>query len=269
MGADTAVRVDRAGTDAPAVVPRSRGRRIFRGLFRTIVVILLLYCVARLVWRFSGSNQWKLVAERNGAKVYSLKQPGSDLAQVRGNVRVRSTMAGIVAWLRDPEACKDAGCYSNTVDQVDNQIEYEYFRFNMRSPFKPRDFSLRAHFHQIPRTKELWAEYAAVPERVPPNDCCFRVTNMNTTWRFTPVGDGMVEAEYTMNMDWGGFIPDPLSNLAKPRYMLIQLRRMQGFLDKPKYQTAKYDFIQEPGPTTPAAPAAPAPAAPAPAAGKP
>jgi len=256
MGVDTAIGIDEViGTAAPVpvAVPRSRVRKLLKGLFLACVYILALYCVARLGWRFSGSNQWKLVAQRDGAKVYSLKQPGSDLAQVRGSVRVRSTLAGVVAWLRDPAACKDAGCYANTVDRVDDQIEYDYFRFNMRPPFRPRDFMLRAHFHQIPTTKEIWAEYGAVPDRVPPNDCCVRVTNMNTTWRFTPVGNGMVDAEYTMNMDWGGFIPDPLSNLAKPRFLLVQLRHLQGILDKEKYQTAKFDFIQEPAPAAPAA----------------
>jgi hypothetical protein len=225
--------------------PKSRARRFVRGLFRVIIGVFVLYCAARLLWRYSGSNQWELVAQRGGAKVYSLKQPGSDLALVRGNVRVKSSLAGLVAWLRDPAVCKDSGCYANTVERIDDQLEYDYFRFNMRSPFKPRDFMVRAHFHQIPSTKEIWAEYGAVPDRVPANDCCHRVTNMNTTWRFTPVGNGMVDAEYTMNMDWGGYIPDLLSNYAKPRFLLGQLRKFQGVLDKPKYQTAKFDFIQE------------------------
>lgn len=249
MAADTTLTLDHAVPDAPAAVvarPKSRTRRLLRGLLRTTIYLLALYCVIRLGWRFSGDNEWKLVSERNGARVWTLKQPGSDLLMVKGSVPVKTSMAGIVAWLRDPQACKDAGCYSNTVEPIGNQLEYEYFRFNMRPPFKPRDFVLRAHFHQIPTTKELWAEYAAAPSRVPLNDCCHRVTSMNTTWRFTPIGKGMVEAEYTMNMDWGGFIPDLLSNVAKPKYMGFQLRRMQGFLDKPQYQTAKYDFIQEP-----------------------
>jgi len=224
--------------------PKTWVKRFFNVLLRVSLSLLVLYCVARLTWRFSGSNQWELVEERNGAKVYSLKEPGSDLKQIRGVVRVRSTLAGLVTWLQDPDTCRDSGCYANTVERVDDQLEYDYFRFGM-SPFRTRDFVLRAHFHQIPRTKEIWAEYAAAPDKVPPNDCCFRVTNMNTTWRLTPLGDGQVEAEYTMNMDWGGFLPDLLSNVGRPQYLFMQLQNLQGYLNREKFQTAKFDFIQE------------------------
>jgi hypothetical protein len=231
-------------TESSATKPKTRVKRLLTVLLRVSLSLLALYCVARFTWRFSGSNQWELVNERDGAKVYSLKEPGSDLRLVRGVVRVHSTLAGILAWLQDPDTCKDSGCYANTVERVDDQLEYDYFRFSM-SPFRTRDFVLRAHFHQIPRTKEVWVEYAAAPDKMPPNACCFRVTNMNTTWRLTPLGDGQVEAEYTMNMDWGGFLPDLMSNTGRPQYLFMQLQNLQGYLNREKFQTAKFDFIQE------------------------
>ncbi|HEX6160166.1 MAG TPA: hypothetical protein VF111_08370 [Thermoanaerobaculia bacterium] len=198
----------------------------------------------QLLWRFSGSSEWELVSQSKGAKVYVLKSPGSDLRQVKGVVRVKSTLSAAVAWMQDANACKKLGCFENRVERVDAQMEYEHFRFKMIKPFQPRDFILRADFHQLPSTKEVLVEYVAAPERSPLNDCCVRVTRMNNTWRFTPVGNGELEAEYTMNMDWGGFIPNPLQNLAQPKYMQRQLLKMQSTLDP--YQTAKVDFIEEP-----------------------
>ena len=239
--------------NAPIARPKSRLARFLRALLRTTIWILALYCATRLLWRYSGSNQWELTEEGKGAKVWTLKQPGSDLKLVKGSVQVRSSLSTIVAWLQDPEACKDAGCVDNSVERISDQLEYEYFKIAMRPPFKPRDFLLRVDFHQVPQTRELWVDYAAAPDRKPVDACCLRVTNMNTSWRFTPLANGMVEAEYTMNMDWGGFIPDVLSNFAKPKYLLVQLQQLQRFLDKEKYRNASYAFIQE----APAAPAAP------------
>jgi hypothetical protein len=233
-------------TENAVTKPQSRVRRLSRVLLLVSVSLVALYCAARLIWRFSGSNEWELVRQGNGARVYSLKEPGSDLEQIKGSVRVRSTLAGAVAWLQDPDTCKDAGCYeARTVEQVDDELQYVYMRFNMPRPFRSREFVLRVHFHQIPRTREIWVEYAAAPDKAPPNACCFRVTNMNNTWRLTPLGNGEVEIEYAMNMDWGGFIPDMLSNTVRPKYQFMQLQQLQEYLNRDKYRTAKVAFIQE------------------------
>jgi hypothetical protein len=225
----------------------SIGKRILKGLPIGIISLMALCFVAHAIWRYSGSNQWRLIAEQNGAKVYALKQPGSDLEQFKGVVRVHSSLSGIVAWLQDPDTCRDANCDDpNTIENVDDQLQYVSYRFRMPGLFQAREFVIRARFHQIPRTKELWAEYAAVPDKAPPTTGSLRVTNMNNTWRATPLGNGEVELEYAMNMDWGGFFPDVLSNVVRPQYLLMQLQKMQGYLDRPKFKAAKYDFIKEP-----------------------
>jgi len=234
-------------TDANAVTkPKTWIRKLLKFSLLVSVALVALYCVAKLVWRFSGSNQWELVRDENGAKVYALKEPGSDLEQFKGSVRVRSTLSRAVAWLQDPDTCKDAGCVDpQMLEQVDDQLQYSSMHIRMPGFFRPREFVLRTRFHQIPTTKEIWAEYAAAPEKAPPNDCCFRVTNMNNTWRLTPLGNGELEIEYSMNMDWGGFIPDILSNSVRPKYLFVQLRQLQKYLDRAKYRDARFDFIQE------------------------
>src|SRR5882757_955776 len=165
----------------------------------------------------------------------------------KGSVRVHSTLTRAVAWLQDPATCLDAGCVDpTTIEQVDEQLQYVSMKFNMSRYFRRREFVMRALFHQVPETKEIWVEYAAAPDKIPPNDCCFRVTNMNNTWRLTPVGNGQVEIEYAMNMDWGGFIPDLLSNAARPRYLAKNLEKLEGYLNKDKYRNVKFAFVQEP-----------------------
>src|SRR5215831_16720027 len=111
---------------------RSRQKRLLNVLFLVSGSLLALYFGARVMWRLSGSNQWELVAEGNGAKVYTLKEPGSDLRQVKESVRVRSTLAGVVAWLQDSETCKDAGCHEpRTIEQVDDQLQYVSMQYDM------------------------------------------------------------------------------------------------------------------------------------------
>lgn len=246
MGAETAIHMDDSmGAEKPVARSKTRVRRLLIGLFRVSVYLLAAYCAARLIWRFSGSNQWELVREGKRVKIYSLKQPGADLVQVKGVVRVRSSLATIVKFMQDLDVCSDIGCHeSRLVERVDDQLQYISFRYDV-SPFKTREFVVRQHFSQNPVTKEILLEYAAAADKTPPNDCCFRVTNMKNTWRLTPLPNGEVEVEYATNMNEGGFMPDPVLNALRPKYMYYTLARLQKYLDRPKYQNAKYEFVKE------------------------
>src|SRR5262245_48594044 len=97
---------DNKNTESSQGKSKPWGRRLAKILFRVSVSVVVLLFLAQLIWRFSGSNQWELVQEKDGIRVYSLKTPGSDLLQFRAIGRIRSTLSGVVAWMGDPDACK-------------------------------------------------------------------------------------------------------------------------------------------------------------------
>jgi hypothetical protein len=227
--------------------PKSRLKKVLKGSLFVVVILLALYAVARLVYRYSGSNQWKLVYDEDGAKVYTLKQPGTDLELVKGVTRVHAKMSNIVAWLTDSETCKESKCRdAASFDSKEERLSYAYMRFDLPGPFKPRDVVLRIHIDQLPNTKEVWAYYVAAPGKEPLHDCCVRITQMSNTWRLTPVGKGEIEMEYIMYMDWGGFIPDPMSNIGRPKFMLQNLKLLQGFVSRERYKDKTFSYIREP-----------------------
>jgi START domain len=230
-----------------AAKPRTRLKTLLRRLFIVSASLVVLYSVARLVYRFSGSNQWELAREEKGIKIYTLKQPGSDLTLVKGVTRVRTTMSAAVAWLVDGDTCRETGCRGEkNIEAKEEELQYAYMIFDLPGPFKPRDIAMRIHLHQLPKTKEIWADYVAAPEKEPPHECCHRITFMSNSFRLTPVGNGEVEMEYVMNTDWGGWIPDPMSNLRRPDFMLAHMRKLQGYVSKEKYKNVKFSYIQEP-----------------------
>jgi hypothetical protein len=232
-------------TKSSITKPRNWITRLTKVLLLASVSVVVFLLVAQTIWVFSGSNQWRLVGEQKGVKVYTLKSPGSDLEQAKGVFRVRASLAGIVKFMQAPDTCSDVGCYGeHIVDQEDDQLRYDYFRMNLPSPFHPRDFVVRQQVYQSPRTKEVVIEYSAVPGKVPLDDCCVRVTSMNNTWRLTPLDNGEVEIELIMNINEGGFIPHLLLNLSRPTIM-YGLPGLQRFFSEPRYQNAKLDFIQE------------------------
>ncbi len=226
--------------------PKTRLKRFFSILFTVIVSLLALYGAARLIYRYSGSNQWELVRDESGVKIYSLKQPGSDLALVKAVTRVHASMSSVVAWLTDLDTCRESGCRDErNIGPNQDGLQYAYMVFDLPRPFQPRDIAMRIRVQQL-ANKEVWAEFSAAPEKEPLHACCHRITNMNNYWRLTPIGNGDIEMEYVMNTDWGGWIPDPLSNFGRPKFLYVKLKDLQRYVNKPKLQHVKLAYIQEP-----------------------
>src|SRR5258708_4874556 len=111
--------------------PKSWARRFVNVLLIAGISLAGLYCIGRLIWRFSGANQWELVSEGKGAQIYALKEPGTDLQQVKGRVRVHTTLNRAVAWLQDPDTCKEVRCIEpRTIARVDDQLQYVSMQMN-------------------------------------------------------------------------------------------------------------------------------------------
>lgn len=229
--------------------PRTWARKLGRGLLYTIAALFVLGFVAKMIWKYSGSNQWELVAQnkKHTVKIYALKAPGDELEQIKAVGRMHTSLAGIVKFMQDSDVCNDIGCTNSRVlERVDDQLQYNTFRFAYPFPFRAREFVVRSHFSQNPRTKEILLEYAAAPEMLPPSDCCYRITRMNNIWRFRPLGNGVVEAECLLNVDEGGFMPAILVNRVRRKVLLYAMPGIGKLMNKPKYQDAKFDWVKEP-----------------------
>lgn len=223
---------------------KTSSRKPLKVLCLGAISLMGIFFVARLIWTFSGSNQWEFHSEKNGVKVYTLKAPGSPLLQVKAVTRVHTTVARLVEMVRDPAVCADIGCIeARTLERVNDQLQYDYFQADV-SPFQKREFVIQEQFHQNPDTKAVSMLVSAVPDKIPPNPCCFRITQMNNSLQFTPLGNGEVEIEYVVNQNEGGFIPDLFLNLNRPRFM-YNLQRMQDLANRDKYANATFDFIKE------------------------
>jgi hypothetical protein len=230
--------------------PRAHGRlwRLGKYLFIVVIVLAVAILAAHLIWKYSGSSEWKLVQDKNGIKIYAMKVPGSTGKKFKGIVRVRSTLSTAVKLLQDPHVCDydHIGCYdSKTIQMLSDRSGYYSFRWKYPSRFQPREFLVKATFTQDPRTKEVFETVDAAPDRLPPDGCCVRITEMHNTWRLTPVGNGQVEIEYVVDTSAGGYFPYFLTNLGGPIYIPRVLSKLQGWTEKEKYQNATLSFIQE------------------------
>jgi hypothetical protein len=109
--------------------------------------------------------------------------------------------------------------------------------------FRPRQHVFGAIMYQNPENKEILYLIRATPDKVPLNDCCVRVNQMNNSWRFAPVENGEVEIEWMLNEDLGGFMPALVQNHKWPKLMFSFLGGLRDNISN--YQSAKIDFIKQ------------------------
>jgi hypothetical protein len=229
-------------------------RRVLGTIFRVLAIggalVLTILVAAHFAWKYSGSNQWEPVIDKDGIKIYTLKAPGEVVERVRGVTHVKTTLNAAVAMMMqtDTKACREwfPGCTSVQAIQPWNPEDLTYihlYRLTAFRPFSPREWLLKARASQDPQTKSVLIEFLAVPDELPQNSCCFRVSHLHNTWRFTPLDNGLVEVENRQNVDLG--IPYVMFNRFIPSAMYRVLARLPKYLEDDRLQQAKYDLIKE------------------------
>ena len=212
-----------------------------------LIGLILISVVSHAVWKSSGNNEWELQRDEEGVRIFTKKIPGDPLLKVRGIGKIRSKMAGIFKLMRDAQSCVDAGCYDASVLETENYPHIVYYKltYPLFFPFQDREYIVVSEFTQHPVTKEINVDYVATPDKVPPTDCCVRITHMDNKWRFTPLDNGEVEVEFELDTSSGGFFPDVVISMGAPGLVHWAILDFQRILDKEKYRNAKAEYVEE------------------------
>jgi hypothetical protein len=242
----SAVNQPGASVDAPAK-PKARGR-VLKGVVLGLVALLAILLVSHWLWAASGSNQWKLAMDQDGVKVWTLKTPGSPLVKIKATTRVKSSLAGMVKLLEDLDSCVDANCYDGKVIESIETVPGRYaaymtFKFDIPG-LKTRQYVLLQHHHQHPVSKQLHIDISAASNRIPPDDCCVRITHLHNVWNLTPLQGGELDIEFMQDTDVGG-LPYFVANYALTQGTYQILHGMQGLMNKQQYREARIDSVQE------------------------
>ena len=206
---------------------KKRGARRVAIVGACVLGALLLVDVA---WTFTGSGQWRVIRDDNGVKVYALKTPGAGVEQFKGTLRLHAALPAVVKLTVDPVLVKALGAYESRFLGGDENMSFSSFRMDVLRPlpFRPRESVFSVLKYMNPATHELLLQVRAVPDKLPPSQCCFRVTQMNNSWRFIPAGPDQTDVEWLLNEDLGGFVPDFIKNRKWSNLMFNFLTQMRA-----------------------------------------
>jgi hypothetical protein len=113
-----------------------------------------------------------------------------------------------------------------------------YSEVDLPWPASNRDFIIRITLTQDPLTKVVTIKAENKPQYVPEKKGVVRIQRSSGLWHLTPMDNGLVKVEYTLQVDPGGMIPAWLVNMVAstgPYQSFIGLRKQ---VKKEKYNDA-------------------------------
>lgn len=246
-----------AATAAGRPAKRSRLRRTGRFLVRALPIFVTLVVLANWLWLIGGSNTWRPKIDRNGTQVYTMKTPGAEILKVHVVSHSKEfSLSTRLAPVLDESIQQDcgkwvSGCLHYRIVQPwdpRTQTNVVMWTIALPPPFAPRELLIQNQITQDPRTKAVTLESLAVPDRLPPDDCCVRVEHVHNIWRYTPQPDGSIQEELLYDFDMGGAFPTLLLNLGAPGELFKEVTVSNpAKLRDPRYRSAHLDFLDESG----------------------
>lgn len=214
--------------------------RLRRALATTPLARLLAAALLLSATTVSGAGSWQLSrhdAVRN-ITVYVRDIPGSSYRGFYAVTQVRATTAAMLSVLADVPAMPEwivRMSHARLLKRDADREAWIYGRYRMPYPFLDREAVLHSQISQDANTGVVVVTSRAVGGYVPPAAHTVRLTRMESTWRLTPLADGMLRVELWGQGDPGGYVPPVLFNYNLPDEPAQTFRNLRHMLARDKY----------------------------------
>lgn len=195
------------------------------------VIALLAATLSRSAWSADlDTPPWEAAKNENGVSVALRDVEGYGIKEFRGTTTIKTKVNRLVRLFMDTEFCIawEPECESSHIVKTISATEFIlYVKMNMQWPAKDRDYVL--HVTQVfdEPSGGVTLMFKDVQGVGPAGDCCVRMERYRGFWRFTPVGNGLVEVTFQNHFHPGGNFPASLVNSAVADWPLDTLSKLK------------------------------------------
>ena len=165
---------------------------------------------------FITASDWVLQKNSNDIKVFTREVSGSDYKEIKVDLTVKSTLAGVSKIFNDVPGFT-AWSYNCTQAKVLKKIStYDYYTYCVYSvpwPASDRDIITHVVQTQDSVTKVITVKMAGDKNYMPEKEGIVRVESTKITTTFTPLKNGLVQIIYQIHTNPGGTVPAYLVNI--------------------------------------------------------
>jgi hypothetical protein len=220
-----------------------------RHALQPLLCLLLILCSIEPVAAQADrdGNGWETVYQQGDLSVQRRDYRGSALDEVKGMVRVRSSLNALMALLKDA-GFNQQWVYRSGGARILQDAGYAqawvYGIVDAPFPMQDRDTVVRFDYHQDAATRDITVTITNLPDYIAADPNLVRVPEMGGFWRLRPEADGWVQVTYQVYGDPGGWIPVWLANRAALVSVQYTLANLVSVVDR--YAGVTSDAVREP-----------------------
>jgi hypothetical protein len=172
----------------------------------TVGVLLFTFTV-------SAQENWKLVKEEAGIKVYTKYETGSGYKAFKAEMQASCKIKSIVEVLKNSESINNwiVNCKGVKLLKTDGNDQYYYIETSLPFPFKNRDMVYRFQYIETD-SQQVKVTVTGIPDYLPPKEGIVRLAKANGSWLLTSIDTSKTSITYQMHVEPGGLIPAWLAN---------------------------------------------------------
>jgi len=195
-----------------------------------------------------AQTPWKFLTEKNGIKVYSRSVADSKVKALKVTCVLDASLSALVTLLLDVPATPEWVSHTKSctlVKRVSPAELYYYSEVSLPWPLDNRDFVAHVKVTQDKTTKVVTVDAPAIPGVVAAKKGIVRVSHSLGYWIITPLGNGKIKVDYSLQVDPGGVIPAWAVNALSSQGPLDSFMEMRRMLQKKEYKDAVLSFIED------------------------
>lgn len=187
-------------------------RILISNMFRKLFCLILLINITILVI----SQDWNLIKEKDGIKVYTRKEKGENLKSFRGEAIFNTTFEKISSKLGTKnnfewwdEDIRD----ERIIDIVEDEYILYYLMYPLPWPLSSRDLCAKSNIVIDNKNRRKLISAEPIPTAVPKRKGCIRITRFNQYWDVQEINDHQVSVILEGFVDPAGSVPAWIYNM--------------------------------------------------------
>lgn len=218
---------------------------------------LLLFIMLVLPATWAGAqgdamnpDEWKLVTDRDGIKVYMAHDDDARIKTFRGvSVMPLEDYKSIGAFMDDYDFVAGWLHMVSEIEDLGRESPYDrevYITTRLPWPVSDRDTPLWVGLEQDPETYAVRIPFRHLPGRMPEKDEFVRIPNMEGFFLWEPLEPGQARLTFQVVLDPGGYVPAWLANLILRDIPYFSMKRLRRVINLERYQGVHHGYYEVP-----------------------
>jgi START domain len=208
-------------------VPNSTGMQL--KLFWITLIFLLLS------FRAAAQENWNLVKEEAGIKVYTKPESGSKFKAFKAEMQLSCKIENIIYVLKNTDSINNwvVNCKGVKLLRTEDSDQYYYIETSLPLPFQNRDMVY--HFQYIEANREqVRVIVTGMPGYIQPEEGIVRMVKADGYWLLTSIDTDKTSVTYQMHVEPGGLIPAWLANPFIKNVPFATFKELRNVVQKSK-----------------------------------